>query len=328
MDAAPQLWCRPLVNPRSGQRGYVAVPVGVGRRVETEFIVENADQIIEHFVLVVFRSTFEGFSMSTGVLEQPLSADSAREKLVAGLLIALVLCLGIAARVRVVQLARGLVRDDASLAFNIVPRTEMELFTKPLVDDQVAPIGYLLLTRELVRWFGPTDTVLRMPSFVASILTLLAYVILARQVLSPKGQVVGLAMMAFSYPLISYACRAKPVLERRARRGDSFERGVLGISPPPDPAAVRGDGNRGYPCDSVLAAGCLHSGGNRAGAGRSRGSRAPAQEVDRLVRRRWPLARRFRRDLPHVPSAGHQPRHDRLVRQTEGFRTVPAAIDC
>jgi hypothetical protein len=148
--------------------------------------------------------------MSTSSVEMPVTPDLSRQRLATGLIIALVLCIGIAARLRAVQLSTGLFRDDAALATSILTRDERELMTKPLIDHQVAPIGYVLLSKELVRWLGPGDTVLRLPALVASILTLVVYLILARQVLSPDGQVFGLALMSFSMPLISFAARAKP----------------------------------------------------------------------------------------------------------------------
>jgi hypothetical protein len=148
--------------------------------------------------------------MSTSSIEKPVTADLSRKRLATGLIIGLVLCIGIAVRIRAVQTSTGLFRDDAAVASSVVSRDERELMSKPLIDYQVAPIGYILLTKELVRGFGNSETVLRMPALVASILTLLAYLILARQVLSAEGQVFGLALMAFSMPLISFAARVKP----------------------------------------------------------------------------------------------------------------------
>jgi hypothetical protein len=148
--------------------------------------------------------------MSTSPTEKPATADLSRERLTTSLIIGLVLCIGIAVRVRSVQLSKGLFRDDASLASSVLLRDERELLSKPLLDSQVAPIGYVLLTKELVRCFGTSETVLRMPALVASILTLVVYLILARQVLSAEGQVFGLALMAFSTPLVAFAARVKP----------------------------------------------------------------------------------------------------------------------
>ena len=204
----------------------------------------------------------------------------------------------------------------------------MELFTKPLVDDQVAPIGYLLLTRELVRWFGPTDTVLRMPSFVH--LNPHAARLCDPRAAGPFTQGPGCrpghdGVFFLAEPFV-YACRAKPyssdvlvavILLSTAfwafRRPPTLPRyaamaivGILAILFSLPAVFILGEWG---PCWSLA---------------RQQGA---AQEVDRLVRRRWPLARRFRRDLPHVPSAGHNPvMIDWFARLR--LRTVPAAIDC
>jgi hypothetical protein len=156
--------------------------------------------------------------------EEPVTADFRRGRLATGLVIGLVLCVGIAVRVRVVQLSDGLVRDDAALAARIVQRDEWDLVNKPMFDEQKtisdeqkpvfdeqkSPIGYLLLTKGFTRWLGDNETALRMPALVASILTLVFSLILVRQVLPARGQVIGLALMAFSWPLAYYAGRVKP----------------------------------------------------------------------------------------------------------------------
>ena len=148
--------------------------------------------------------------MSVRDAEKPETAKLRREKLVAGLIIGLALCVGIAVRVRVVQLSEGLVRDDAAVAISVVQRSEWDLLRKPLDEQQVAPIGYILVTKQFTRWFGDDETALRMPALVASILSLVFYLILARQVLPVWGQVIGLVLMAFCWQPIMYAARVKP----------------------------------------------------------------------------------------------------------------------
>jgi hypothetical protein len=152
------------------------------------------------------------------VLEKgPVTADFRRERLAMGLIIGLILCVGIAVRVRIFWLSYGLNRDDASLAARIVQRDEWGLLSKPMFDDQGAffdeqksPIGYLLLTKAFTRWLGDNEAALRMPALVASVLSLVFYLILLRQVLPVQGQVIGLALMAFSWPVAHYAGRVKP----------------------------------------------------------------------------------------------------------------------
>jgi hypothetical protein len=124
------------------------------------------------------------------------------------LLIVLVLAAGIALRVRSYQKQAGLTRDEAALAANIIQRDVRGLF-KPLGKDQAAPIGHLLLVKLATRSLGNTEAALRLPALLAAIMTLVVYVLLARQCVSPHSQVLGLALMAFSWPLVEYSLSVK-----------------------------------------------------------------------------------------------------------------------
>jgi hypothetical protein len=133
----------------------------------------------------------------------------ARSSLALTFLIALVLLLGIAIRARVYMNAPGLIDDDAGLCTNILARSERDLIFTPLEHDQAAPPAFLLLTKELVRAFGSSESVFRLPAFIASVLTLLFYVILARQTLGPWGQCLGMTLMAFDSLLVYFGARVK-----------------------------------------------------------------------------------------------------------------------
>ncbi len=148
--------------------------------------------------------------MSMIIEGEPATAGLRREQLAIGLIIGVILCVGIAVRVRIVRLLDGLVRDDAAVAMSVVQRNEWDLITKPMLDEQEAPIGYRLLAKESTRWLGDGETALRMPALVASILVLVFYLILLQQVLPVRGQVIGLALMALSWPVAYYAARVKP----------------------------------------------------------------------------------------------------------------------
>jgi len=62
--------------------------------------------------------------------------------------------------------ARSVWQDEALLGINIVMRSYTQLF-KPLVNVQVAPIGYLLLSRMSNTPLGHNDIAIRLPSIVA-----------------------------------------------------------------------------------------------------------------------------------------------------------------
>ena len=91
----------------------------------------------------------------------------------------LILLLGIALRVRVVQYNPGsLFDDDGRLGINILTKSVSELLLKPMSHNQAAPVMYLLLTKEFVEWFGSDEIVLRMPALMASVLALVVYLVL------------------------------------------------------------------------------------------------------------------------------------------------------
>ncbi|MBV8315210.1 MAG: glycosyltransferase family 39 protein [Planctomycetaceae bacterium] len=153
------------------------------------------------------RSQLDNIS-EQGPADRKADTELRRRTLGTALLIGLVLCVGIALRVRSFQKQAGLCRDEAALASNIVERDEWELL-RPLGYHQAAPIGHLLLLKGATRWLGNNEMALRLPAQVASILTLFLYLVLARQCLSPWGQVLGLAFMGLAGPLVWYGVSAK-----------------------------------------------------------------------------------------------------------------------
>jgi hypothetical protein len=124
------------------------------------------------------------------------------------LLIVLVLCMVVALRLRCFQKQTGLNRDEAALAINIVGRDAGALL-KPLGGDQSAPIGHILLSKGMTHYLGNTETAMRLPALVASILMLVLFVALSRQILDPFGQVLGLALLGLSWPLLEFAVNVK-----------------------------------------------------------------------------------------------------------------------
>lgn len=73
---------------------------------------------------------------------------------------------------------RSLWLDEAALGYNIVSRSYSQLL-QPLSFSQVAPIGYLLLSKACTSLFGYNDIAIRIPSIIAY---LCLFFILARRV--------------------------------------------------------------------------------------------------------------------------------------------------
>ena len=97
--------------------------------------------------------------------------------------------------------ATSLTRDEAGLALSFVDTGFFELL-KPLRWDQAAPIGFLLAEKAVMDVFGSSELSFRLFSLVTSILIIPLFYLLVRDVLSPVGVLVGLAIITLSEPLI------------------------------------------------------------------------------------------------------------------------------
>jgi hypothetical protein len=116
--------------------------------------------------------------------------------------------LGVALRVRALFAGRSLWLDEAMLAWNICGRSLGGLL-KPLDYNQGAPVGFLVLERLAVQWFGANELALRAVPFLASVvaLALAGWFCLAH--LGVRAAAVGVALVALAPSLISYAGELK-----------------------------------------------------------------------------------------------------------------------
>ncbi|WP_158825168.1 glycosyltransferase family 39 protein [Mucilaginibacter lacusdianchii] len=105
---------------------------------------------------------------------------------------------------------RSLWEDEIYLSAGIVNKSLVEILTRPLPYLQKAPLGYLLVSRFCVWVFGNHEMALRLYPLICGLLSLFLFVPVARYYLKPLGVVVGLAMLAFSPPIIYHNVEAKP----------------------------------------------------------------------------------------------------------------------
>lgn len=103
---------------------------------------------------------------------------------------------------------RSLWADEAVLALNIVNRSYLELF-EPLDYDQAAPIGFLLVEKSLVRFFGNTEYALRLFPFLCAIASLFCFYELAKKWLSRQAVPMAIALFASLEYLVYYASEVK-----------------------------------------------------------------------------------------------------------------------
>ena len=98
--------------------------------------------------------------------------------------------------------------DEAMLALNVVHRTSAELL-QPLDLNQGAPVGYLQAAKLCVRWFGPSEYSLRLPSFVAGLLAYTAFVPLAYRVMPIGAARLATVLFALSPYIAGYCAEFK-----------------------------------------------------------------------------------------------------------------------
>jgi hypothetical protein len=120
----------------------------------------------------------------------------------------LILALGFGLRFKTYLSLDGLNHDDALLSSNVIRHDEAGLL-KPLEFDQAAPVGHLLLLKEVVRTLGTGERVLRLPALVASLLAMVLFAWFLSRVVPPAGQFLALALIATSGGLLYFGASVK-----------------------------------------------------------------------------------------------------------------------
>jgi hypothetical protein len=144
------------------------------------------------------------------LFSRPLEGDLARVwRLMRDHPVAVVLALGVFVRVAVYCENRSYDFDEGRLEANIagVPHWD---FSQPLSGDQLAPHGFLIVERALVRALGKSRYVTRLVPLVSGIAALFMFSRLARRVLPPRPALVALYLFALSDDLIYYSSELKP----------------------------------------------------------------------------------------------------------------------
>jgi hypothetical protein len=117
--------------------------------------------------------------------------------------------IGVALRVWAYASNASLYLDEILLARNILGLSLTKLVTAPLLLDQVAPKGFLVLEKLAVMGFGENELALRLVPFLASIAGVLLFRRLAERALSGWAPPVALALFAIAIPLLRYAAQVK-----------------------------------------------------------------------------------------------------------------------
>jgi hypothetical protein len=99
--------------------------------------------------------------------------------------------------------------DEAMIALNVASRSFGGL-TRPLDYAQAAPVPFLWAERLAVVLGGVNEYALRLLPFVAGVLLLGVFLLLARRALVGAEVVVAVGLAATAFPLIRYAAEVKP----------------------------------------------------------------------------------------------------------------------
>jgi hypothetical protein len=100
--------------------------------------------------------------------------------------------------------------DELAIADNVISRPAWVLLTARLMDDQVAPPGFLLLSRLAVVLFGPSEYSLRLFPLLASFAAVGLFAHLAWRILAPWPAVLATTLFSLTPGVALYAAEAKP----------------------------------------------------------------------------------------------------------------------
>jgi hypothetical protein len=99
--------------------------------------------------------------------------------------------------------------DEIAVLRNLMDRPWRDLLTQPLAYGQLAPPGFLMVEKLLLRVLGSTEYSLRLFPFLCSVTSVVVFAMLVRGLLSRAGALASLAMFALSGPLILYGSQLK-----------------------------------------------------------------------------------------------------------------------
>lgn len=146
---------------------------------------------------------------------EALSANSGHERvtsrsaLLHRQVIILLLLLGCSLRVWAYVRPTSLYLDEILLARNILDLPLGDLLFKPLMLDQVAPRGFLLIERLAVVILGPSEMALRLLPFACAIATILLFWRLTERILTEMASAIALFLFAIGVPFIRFGAEVK-----------------------------------------------------------------------------------------------------------------------
>jgi hypothetical protein len=118
--------------------------------------------------------------------------------------------LGVALRLWAYAWPTSLYLDEILLTRNIFDLPLSHLLTQPLLFDQVAPRGFLLVERVLVTTLGHNELALRLFPFACAVGGLLLFRRLAERLLAEAAAMLALLLFAIAVPFLRFGADVKP----------------------------------------------------------------------------------------------------------------------
>src|SRR5258708_34470851 len=115
-------------------------------------------------------------------------------------LVRTLILLGVLLRLRQCLFNRSLWLDESLLTLNLLSRSARELL-KPLDYHQGAPLGFLMLEKGVISFLGTSEMALRLIPFLAGIVSLFLFTLVAKRFLTPMPVPAAVGMFAISGPL-------------------------------------------------------------------------------------------------------------------------------
>lgn len=123
----------------------------------------------------------------------------------------LVLLIGILLRIWHFAGGRALWMDETMVALSIIHLSPADL-TGPLSFDQLAPVGWLLLEKASLQFWGHFEYTLRLPSLIGGIAALFVFYRFLKYAAGAWEALVGAALLAVIPTQIQYSSMVKPYI--------------------------------------------------------------------------------------------------------------------
>ena len=150
-----------------------------------------------------------GARYTAGARAEPGALPPAVSPLAGSRVLVLLIVLGIAIRAWAYFSNVSLWLDELLVSRNILGLPLSHLLTKPLLLDQVAPRGFLLLEKLAVDTLGGNELALRFFPFVCSVASVLIFHRLTNRALGGWGPAIALGLFAIGIPFIQYGVEVK-----------------------------------------------------------------------------------------------------------------------